>query len=977
MSRSEHQHDLREAIQFVMQNLKYWKLDDSVQEFYENWLQQLEAADKPCEYLEPPRENEQARSAEQQLRYRAFLEQELDRHVRDGRIPGDLVASLKAENQRIQRELAAEVRSGSEQQDESQVLDTTSASPAEPVDGESPIAENESRATTSIAGKLLEAVLDPRSLLYLMMLGSALLVLGLVIWLATQGFFDDPLVIAVCAGLVNVIILGGGVYLLRYTRYTTAGRGIALLACLVMPLHLWFYDAQGLIVLDEGGHLWIPALAIAVLYAFCAVMVRDSLFAYAMVGGITLTGLMILGDQNIARFWEGAATSSLLIFIGATAIHVERAFVPGTSSFNREDFGKAFFRAGHGVLLGGLIVLVSWTISSWTYGGILTDLWSFWWHDPLPFEQPTLATSDNLKVLAIALSLVATYLYGYSYLVVSRQSAWVCGGVASFLWAEVMFVDLLRVPLTEELVMLVLAVTAIFFQGLAWSVRGLERTDGKQEASLTLSTMMLTVACLMLIAPLTMGIAGYLRATFNVLPFRQISPLFAAAMVATVVASWFGFWLTGGRRGYLNVVFAVGSCIAVLLASFSGLALVGWEAWDVAGPLLMIAPLGYWILSRRLTGSSQNSLQIAAHCGTGLWVAAVLMSAYGLSMRRIDPLTGGASEIMLSVFFVEVCLFYILSSIITKRLTDNILALIAGSAAVVQLEHYLGTSYEFGLFTFGVIGLIVLMIDRLLELEVEETKRGRRSLGISGQIIVSLAGTGSVLLTLNRLMIEGFHGGTLALLLGMIGVSLLAALVVVPRAVWRWYVALAAAQGGAALLLIAFGLNLEPWQKLEILLAALGAVVLIVSHVGWAKEGESQEDWVSLGLALGSLLLAVPMLTGLLGQRLEFYSETTYWRMVHEIGALAVGLSLLGTGILFRLRTTTIVGAIATLLYVGTLVVYVHLPHQLQGVAVYMMIGGAIFFAVSLLLSIFRDYLLAMPERFRRRRGLFRVLTWR
>ncbi|WP_105358535.1 MULTISPECIES: hypothetical protein [Pirellulaceae] len=973
MSSSEHQQDLRQAIQFAIQNLKYWKLDASVQEFYEAWLKQLETIDQSCEHLEAPKENESPRSPLQQLRYRAFLDHELDRHVQLGRLPEHLVVSLKDENRRIQRELEAEIGTISE----NQASDTAVAADTDSSNDRVAAVEGDRSLPNSISGKLLEAVLDPRSLQYLMMLGSALLVLGLVIWLATQGFFDDPLVIAVCAGVANLVVLGAGVYLLRYTRFKTAGQGITLLACLVMPLHLWFYDAQGLIVLDEGGHLWIPALAIAVLYACCAVLVRDPLFAYAMVGGITLTGLMILGDQSVARFWEGAAVSSLLIALGAIAIHAERAFVSGDGPFSREDFGKAFYRAGHCVLLGGLIVLLSWTISSWTYGGMLTDLWSFWRTGPLPFDEPSLATSDKLKTLAIGLSLVATYLYGYSYFVVGRQSAWVWGGIASFLWAEVMFVDLLPVPVTEELVMMVFAVTAIFFQGFAWSVRGLEQTEEHEKAPITLGTMMQTVASLLLLVPLVMGIAGYLGATFNVFPLHETTHLFAIAMVTTSIACWLGIWLTREHNVYLNVASAVSSCIAVLLASFSGLALMNWEAWDVAGPLLMVVPLGYWLLSTRFSSSLRTNLQIAAHSGTSLLVGAIMVSAYGLSIRRIEPLSGHVSEILLSVFFMEVCLFYVLYAIQSKHLAGNLLALVAGSAAVVQLEHFFGASYELGLFTFGVIGIVGIIVDRVIGFEIDEANSDHRALGMSGQILLSLAGTGGVLIALNRLMMVGFHGGTLALLLGLIATSLLAALMVVPRKVSRWYIALAVAQGCSALLLVAFGLTLEPWQKLEILLASLGVVVLIVSHVGWAQEGERQEDWVTLGLVVGSLLLAVPMLTGLLGQRFEFYSETTHWRIVHEIGALTAGLGLLGTGILFRLRTTTIVGGITTLLYVGTLVVYVHLPQQLQGVAVYMMIGGAIFFVVSLLLSIFRDYLLAMPERFRRRRGLFRVLTWR
>ncbi|MEW4564531.1 hypothetical protein AB1K70_18465 [Bremerella sp. JC770] len=971
MSSSDRRKDLRLAIQFATQNLKYWKLDESVQEFYQAWLQRLETADEPCDHLTPPREGETPRGPEQQLRYRAFLDHELERHVQQGRLAEHLVADLQQENRRIQRELQAEVPQEGGPQEDEPFAEVHSAPEEEPSAARGEV------SSPTIAARLLEAILDPRSLQYLMMLGSALLVLGLVIWLATQGFFDDPLVIAICAAGVNLAVLAGGAYLLRWTRFETAGRGLTLLACLVMPLHLWFYDAQGLIVLDEGGHLWIPALVIAGLYAICAVLIRDSLFAYAMVGGITLTGLMILGDQSVARFWEGAAVSTLLMAIGAVAIHVERAFVPGDGPLNREDFGKAFYRAGHCVLLGSLVVLVSWAVSSWTYGGMLADVWGAWRGGSLPFAEPSLATSQQLKTLALGLSLVATYLYGYSYFVVSRRSVLIVAAIATFLWAEVMFVDLLPVPLSEALIMMVMAVTAIVFQAFAWGVRG--RTEDREFPSAhdSLARMMQTFACLFLLVPIVVGVVGYLRASFAIFPAYEITPLFATALGVTVLASGLGFWQTQDRQRVLGVMYAGFSATALLLASFSGLALLTWESWDLAGPLLMIIPLGYLSLATRFDKQGRNSFQWAAVCGTSLLTTAVVASAYGISIRRIEPISGQASELMLSVFLLEVCVFYVAYAALTKRWFASFMALLAGSAAVVQLEHYLGTSYELGLFTFGVIGLVVVLVDRVLGLTRSEADPKQSTLGVSGQVLLSVAGTGSVLLALNRLMMQGFHGGTLVLLLGMIATSLVAAVVVLPRGAYRWYVTLAAIQGCAALLLVAFGLSLEPWQKAEILLAAFGAVVLIVSHVGWAQEGERQEDWVSLGMVVGSLLLAIPMVTGLLGQRFDFYHETTPWRLVHEIGAFAVGLSLLGTGILFRLRSTTIVGAIATLLYVSTLVVYIRLPEQLQGVAVYMMIGGGVFFVVSMLLSIFRDYLLAMPERFRHRRGLFRVLTWR
>jgi hypothetical protein len=41
------------------------------------------------------------------------------------------------------------------------------------------------------------------------------------------------------------------------------------------------------------------------------------------------------------------------------------------------------------------------------------------------------------------------------------------------------------------------------------------------------------------------------------------------------------------------------------------------------------------------------------------------------------------------------------------------------------------------------------------------------------------------------------------------------------------------------------------------------------------------------------------------------------------------------------------------------------------------MIGGGLFFGIGLLLSVYRDRLLTLPERFKRREGVFRVLSWR
>src|SRR5262249_6975438 len=128
---------------------------------------------------------------------------------------------------------------------------------------------------------LWELLLDPHSIQWLLAAGGALLVIGLVIWLATLRVFANKLVIAVALGAANLVLLLAGWYLILATRYQLAGRALTLLACLVMPLNLWFYHANDLVTLE--GHLWVPALVCCALYAASALVLRDPLFVYVLM----------------------------------------------------------------------------------------------------------------------------------------------------------------------------------------------------------------------------------------------------------------------------------------------------------------------------------------------------------------------------------------------------------------------------------------------------------------------------------------------------------------------------------------------------------------------------------------------------------------------------------------------------------------------------------------------------------------------
>jgi hypothetical protein len=69
-------------------------------------------------------------------------------------------------------------------------------------------------------------------------------------------------------------------------------------------------------------------------------------------------------------------------------------------------------------------------------------------------------------------------------------------------------------------------------------------------------------------------------------------------------------------------------------------------------------------------------------------------------------------------------------------------------------------------------------------------------------------------------------------------------------------------------------------------------------------------------------------------------------------------------------------GAVLLGVYVVTLPIY--LPwSQMSTAAIFMMVGGGVIFGAGIVLSVYRDALLALPDRIKRREGVFRVLSWR
>jgi hypothetical protein len=143
--------------------------------------------------------------------------------------------------------------------------------------------------------------------------------------------------------------------------------------------------------------------------------------------------------------------------------------------------------------------------------------------------------------------------------------------------------------------------------------------------------------------------------------------------------------------------------------------------------------------------------------------------------------------------------------------------------------------------------------------------------------------------------------------------------------------------------------------------------------VAWQLEQDrtSRSGLATTGLALGSILATLPLLIAVLANRC-----TTGLSLPDELALLTVGMGLLVTGVMLEIRATTLAGALALGIHLVVLLISVGMRAQLA-VGVYLSLGGGLLFASGVLLSIYRERLLQIPDRIRARTGIFKVLAWR
>ncbi len=589
-------------------------------------------------------------------------------------------------------------------------------------------------------------------------------------------------------------------------------------------------------------------------------------------------------------------------------------------------------------------------------------------------EAPSPITTDRgLRIPALLIVLTGTYAYLYSDLVVRRIGMYIYLAAVTLLWAELLAIQLLNVQLNEELVIIVMSLTALAVNSAQPLVaRRAAAADPESKESLGFLSRSLTRACqplglVLIVTPVVLGAWLVWQA---VEMGRPLTWTYVGAMALAAISCQFGAYVTRHARSDVSLTYFLGAAAATMSGAVGFLWMIGLHQWHEQAPLLMAIPILYLIGARLQRGhTAERPLAIVAHSAMLL----LLVSSLATAARGFFDVRGDFTNLALAAFFAEAAFFYALSAGLHKKSNLVYLAAAMACAAVWQLLAYGDFADSYYTLTFAVVGLVLLIVHRVTALERFNLTGVARSTFQCANALLSLAFVAGALITISHLGAghRENKGELLGMLLTLVVISL-SAIALVRHTEWRrWYVVTSIGNGVLAMLVLAVFSTLTLGQRLEIASLILGAGLLTLGHIGWYREQDRHNDLVSFSLALGCALIAVPLMIAVTS-----YRSQDVFNWPDELGMLAAGLILLATGNMFQLKSTTLTGAILVAVYVVTLPIY--LPwSKMSTAAIYLMVGGGVIFGSGILLSVYRDSLLTLPDRIKRREGIFRVLSWR
>ncbi len=810
---------------------------------------------------------------------------------------------------------------------------------------------------------MLEALLDPRSIQWMLILGGGLGVLGLVIWLATSGIFENPIVLAGALILGSLAILATGWCIALKTKYKIAGQAVTFLGCVVAPLNLCFLDVQNLVPLE--GHLWIGGVVCCLLYAATVYVLRDPLFMYAIEAGITLTIGLLLARIEMVN--ELSSLCLVLMGLGLVSIHAERAFAPD-GEFARARFGMPLFWSGHVQLAAALLLLLGTQAVNWLFGDSLRETWQF-----------TLIAQQYF--VAGGLWLAGMYAYLYSDIVVRRVGIYTMLAAFCMIMAEVTVVYEF---INQEGLIAVLALTA-----MAATVLQSKVATKNQKLSRAVPPLAMALSAL----PVLIGLGLFVRATSplasEIAGAYSVGWAFVISMLVVTVANRVSAYATRHSSPAWSGAYFFVSAAALMVAAAGLLRVVGVVTWHAQAPWLMLIPLAYMVASRLWRGHTPaRPLYWVAQASTAVILLHVMAAtATSLETFRLmfDPIQREMQNLLLGLVFVEATIFYTLGMVFRRRSANVYLAAAAACGAMWQLVGYWGLPGPYYTMMYAALGIGLLAISRQLGIGAVTVYRNTGGEGLAirgkglaafqtGNAIVWVALLAGFLQSLVRLPTRDVSWESITALALTIAASV-AAMALTPRGAWRrMYVTAAIALSGVMCLSINIQIDINAWQKLEIFSVVLGILLITVSYVGRFREADGEDnEMVSVGLWLGSLMASVPLVVAVM----YHWSERDP-SVIDELSLLTVTILMVLTGYVWQVKSTISLGGISLVLYLFVYVVSLSLGMRTQWiVGVYLTIGGGLIFALGIGLSVYRERLLQIPERISNRQGVFRVLNWR
>ena len=156
-------------------------------------------------------------------------------------------------------------------------------------------------------------------------------------------------------------------------------------------------------------------------------------------------------------------------------------------------------------------------------------------------------------------------------------------------------------------------------------------------------------------------------------------------------------------------------------------------------------------------------------------------------------------------------------------------------------------------------------------------------------------------------------------------------------------------------------------------MSRVGILLVAASYVGRFRETtDSENDIVTVGLWLGSVMVTLPLLATTIYGRAPGHEIAG----IEELVLIAVTLVMLVTGYSWHIKSTTFFGGLGLVLYLILVVASLGWRAQVA-TGVYLAVGGGLVFACGIALSVFRETLAVPPRPDRPSEGVFSMLNWR